>query len=96
VTIEAEDKTGECGNDSALELLKRIRPAVAKIEDKQVRSTVVDALLATFNDTTTEKIVKAAQDNAVKNSQVTDSEESRRNAQQAAYDSRNPHKVKED
>lgn len=96
VTIEAEDKTGECGNDSALELLKRIRPAVAKIEDKQVRSTVVDALLATFKDSTTEKIVKAAQDNAVKNSQAKDSEESRRVAQQAAYDSRNPHKAKED
>ena len=49
--------------DAAAELLRRVRPAVAYIQDRQQRARVVDALLATLSSGSgMETIVKAAQD----------------------------------
>ena len=99
VTVPAEEMEDGCmspaAKDAAVELLKKVRPAVAAIQDKQERARVVDALLSTVKGpNTVGTIMQAAQDSARKNS-----EEARRTNYQKmceesenAYASRNPHK----
>ena len=81
--------------DAAVELLKKVRPAVASIEDRATRARVTDALLsAVRGQDVMSDIAKAAMDSAQANAQRTkrttyeqicaDSE--------AAYAARNPHK----
>ena len=103
VTVPAEEMEDACmspaAKDAAVELLKKVRPAVAAIQDKQERARVVDALLSTIKGPNTVGIImQAAQDSARKNS-----EEARRTNYQKmcedaenAYASRNPHKMKKE
>lgn len=103
VTVPAEEMEDACmspaAKDAAVELLKKVRPAVAAIQDKQERARVVDALLSTIKGpNTVGTIMKAAQDSARKNS-----EEARRSNYEKmcadsenAYASRNPHKNKKE
>lgn len=102
VTVPAEEMEDACmsdaAKDAAVELLKKVRPAVAAIQDKQERARVVDALLSTIKGpNTVGSIMTAAQDSARKNS-----EEARRTNYEKlcmdsenAYAARNPHKNKE-
>ena len=103
VTVPAEEMEdascmSDAAKDAAVELLKKVRPAVAAIQDKQERARVVDALLSTIKGpNTVGSIMTAAQDSARKNS-----EEARRTNYQKmcmdsenAYAARNPHKNKE-
>ena len=103
VTVPAEEMEDACmtpaAKDAAVELLRKVRPAVAAIQDKQERARVVDALLSTIKGPNmVGDIMQAAQDSARKNS-----EEARRTNYQKmcedaenAYASRNPHKMKKE
>lgn len=103
VTVPAEEmedaRMSPAAKDAAVELLKKVRPAVAAIQDKQERARVVDALLSTIKGpNTVGTIMQAAQDSARKNS-----EEARRSNYEKmcadsenAYASRNPHKNKKE
>ena len=97
--IGAEDAT--CGGmpaatkDAAVELLRRVRPAVAAIEDKAARARVTDALLgAVKGDNAMTAIAQAAYDSAAAAAKST----SRSTFDQicaeseAAYAAMNPHK----
>lgn len=85
--------------DAAVELLRKVRPAVAAIQDKTERSRVVDALMSTIQgQDTISAIVQAAQDCAQRNADVSrrGSYEKICSDAEAAYAARNPHKKKED
>ena len=99
--IGAED--AKCGampaatKDAAVELLRRVRPAVAAIEDKAARARVTDALLgAVMGDNAMTAIAQAAYDSAAAAAKST----SRSTFDQicaeseAAYAAMNPHKTK--
>lgn len=99
--IGAED--AKCGamptatRDAAVELLRRVRPAVAAIEDKAARARVTDALLgAVKGDNAMTAIAQAAYDSAAAAAKST----SRSTFDQicaeseAAYAAMNPHKTK--
>lgn len=101
-TVPAEEMEDGCdpvARDAAVELLRKVRPAVAAIQDKQERARVVDALLATVKGPNlVGDIMQAAQDSARKNSEA-----SRRTSYEKAcmesensYAARNPHKKKEE
>lgn len=99
--IGAEDAkcTGMSGatRDAAVAILRKVRPVVAGIEDKAERARVTDALLNALGEqgnATVGAIAHAAQDSA-----AAAAEASKRTSfekmcadQQAAYNSRNPHK----
>lgn len=95
---EMEDETDPMVRDAAVQMLKKVRPAVAAIQDKTERARVVDALLNTVKGTDmVGSIMRATQDSARKNA-----EESRRTSyekmcaeSESAYAARNPHKNKE-
>ena len=96
VTIPAE-KMEDCrdtASDSAVELLKKVRPAVAAISDPKERARVVDSLISSFRDPSVMgKIATAAQDSAQANAQKTKSNyEQMCKDSEAAYAARNPHK----
>lgn len=103
VTVPAEEMEdaymSPAAKDAAVELLKKVRPAVAAIKDKTERARVVDALLSTVKGPNmVGDIMKAAQDSARANS-----ESSRRTNYEKmcmdsenAYAARNPHKNKEE
>ena len=85
--------------DAAAELLRRVRPAVAAIQDRAERARVVDALLSTVKGPDmVGEIMKAAQDSARKNSAAArrTSYETACADAEAAYAARNPHKKKEE
>lgn len=102
VTIPAE-RMEDCGaagpaRDAAVELLKKVRPAVAAIQDKGDKARVVDSLLQSIRDPRMmSDIAQAAVSSARKNAQDSQpmSYEKRCEESQAAYAARNPHK-KED
>lgn len=99
VTIPAE-KMEDCGaagpaRDAAVELLKKVRPAVAAIQDKNDKARVVDSLLQSIRDPRMmSDIAQAAVSSARKNAQDSRpmSYEKRCEESQAAYAARNPHK----
>lgn len=97
VTIPAEEMEDECKGaaqrDAAVALLKKVRPAVASIQDRNERARVTDALLSAFKTSDSiENIMNAA------NAAAKDAAESREtyedicNKQKSEYDARNPHK----
>ena len=101
VTIPAEEADCMTGpaRDAAVELLKKVRPAVAAIEDKADRAKVTDALLSAIQGRDVmEDIAKAALDSAQANAQKTQ----KTNYEQIcadserAYAARNPHIKTED
>ena len=99
ITIPVEnDCMDSAAKDAAVAVLRKVRPAVAAIEDKQTRAKVTDALLSAIQGKDAmPEIVKAAMDSAKANAEQTkkttydtmcaDSE--------ASYAARNPHKKKE-
>lgn len=102
VTVPAEEMEDGCtspaAKDAAVALLKKVRPAVAAIQDKQARSRVVDALLSTIKSpNTVGDIMQAAQDSAWKSSEASRRTNYQKMCEDAenAYAARNPHKKKE-
>lgn len=103
ITIPAEESDA-CAEgparDAAVALLKKVRPAVASIEDKIARARVTDALLSAIKGKNVmADIARAAQDSA----QLAASKSKKTTYEQAcaeaenAYAARNPHKMnKED
>lgn len=84
--------------DAAVELLRKVRPAVAAIEDKQTRAKVTDALLSAIQGKDVMgEIAKAALDSARANAEQTKktSYEKICADSSAAYAERNPHTKKE-
>ena len=82
-----------CGTKDAVEILRRVRLAVAAIKDKNDRARVTDAILSSIkgNDEQVTSILSATKDAAMKNAAKANTgkvvEE-----QQKVYDSLNPHK----
>lgn len=102
LTIPAEE-TDACqagpARDAAVELLKKVRPVVAAIEDKTTRAKVTDALLSAISGKDKMgDIAKAAMDSAQFNAKKTSKTTYEQMCADAesAYSARNPHKnVKE-
>lgn len=99
ITIPVEnDCMDAAAKDAAVAVLRKVRPAVAAIEDKHARAKVTDALLsAVRGKDVMGEIAKAAQDSAKANQAKTS-----KNAydtmcadSEASYAARNPHKKKE-
>ena len=100
VTIPAEemaDQLMEPGTrDAAVALLKKVRPAVAAIQNRAERARVVDALLSTIQGPDVMSgIVQAARDSAQKAADTArrTSYETACAEAQDAYAARNPHKA---
>ena len=99
LTIPVEnDCAAGPARDAAVELLRKVRPAVAAIEDKKARARVTDALLSAIStgDKMAE-ITRAAMDSAQANAQKTakTTYEQACEESQNAYAARNPHLKKE-
>lgn len=79
---------------ASVELLRRMRPAVAAIKDERERSAVVDALLSGLGGGAMEQLQTAAEQNAKKalDESRPKSFEDRCREAEAAYAARNPHK----
>lgn len=98
IPVENEDCAAGPARDAAVELLRKVRPAVAGIKDKSERARVTDALLSIVrgNDMT-QTIASAALDsakaNADKTRQTTYEQICADSA--SAYAERNPHTKKE-
>ena len=98
IPVENEDCAAGPARDAAVELLRKVRPAVAGIKDKSERARVTDALLSIVrgNDMT-QTIASAALDcakaNADKTRQTTYEQICTDSA--SAYAERNPHTKKE-
>lgn len=96
ITVPIEN---DCAaRDAAVELLKKVRPAVAGIEDKAVRAKVTDALLSAISGKDPmPEIVKAAMDSAQANAEQTKKTTYEQMCADAesAYAARNPHMKKE-
>lgn len=101
VTIPAEEMDGMSSptRDAAVVLLRKVRPAVAAIEDRKARAKVTDALLSAIKGpdlmgAITQAAMDSARANAQKNQKPTyeqmcaDSE--------SAYAARNPHMAKKE
>ena len=98
LVIQSED-TGDCAaRDAAVALLRKVRPAVAAIEDKTTRAKVTDALLSAIKgEDMLGAITKAAHDSAsaaAKKTSKTSYEQICADSE-SAYASRNPHNKKE-
>jgi hypothetical protein len=97
IPVENDCMTGPA-KDAAVELLRKVRPAVAAIEDKQTRAKVTDALLSAIKGKDVmQDIAKAALDSARANAEQTKktSYEKICADSSAAYAERNPHTKKE-
>ena len=99
LTIPVEnDCAAGPARDAAVELLRKVRPAVAAIEDRKARARVTDALLSAIStgDKMTE-ITRAAMDSAQANAQKTQKTTYEQICadSSAAYAARNPHNKKE-
>ena len=100
ITISEEDeKCATLSQDAAVQMIKRVRPAVAAIRDKAQRARVVDALLSCIGgDGSMGRIVQAAHDSAqAKNDKDRQTKyEKICEDSERAYAARNPHKQKEE
>ena len=101
VTIPADEMTDmdPAAKDAAVNLLKKVRPAVAAIKDEQERSRVVDALISTIKGPNVMgQVMQATEANARKAADAAKAStfEERCREAEAAYAARNPHKKKED
>ena len=100
ITIPVEETDCMTGpaKDAAVELLRKVRPAVAAIEDKQTRAKVTDALLSAIQGKDVmQDIAKAALDSARANASQTKKTnyEQMCAESEANYAAMNPHKRKE-
>lgn len=99
LTIPVEnDCAAGPARDAAVELLRKVRPAVAAIEDRKARARVTDALLSAIQGKDAmPDIVKAALDSARANAEQTKKTTYEQICadSSAAYAARNPHNKKE-
>ena len=97
ITIPVEnDCMDSAAKDAAVEILRKVRPAVAAIEDKHARAKVTDALLsAVRGKDVMGEIAKAAQDSAKAAQTSKKTYETMCAESEAAYAARNPHKKEE-
>lgn len=103
VTVPAEKmEDASCmspeAKDAAVNLLRKVRPAVAGIKDKQERARVVDALLSTVQGpNAVGAIMQAAQDSARANAEASRRTNFEKICKESedAYAARNPHTKKE-
>ncbi len=99
IPAEADCMTGPT-RDAAVELLKKVRPAVAAIKDPAEKARITDALLAPIKGPSMmDAITRAATDSARASAQMTQKTTYEQMCAEAekAYAARNPHKtVKED
>ena len=91
VTIPTEEMEDACRNMDAVEILRRVRPAVAAIKDKNDRARVTDALISSIRGNDVEAILSATKDAAMKNANSYNPQKAVEE-QQKLYNSRNPHK----
>lgn len=101
VTIPADEAADmdPAAKDAAVELLKKVRPAVAAIQNEQERARVVDALISTIQGPDVMgQVMQATAAHARKAADAARANtfEARCQASEAAYAARNPHKKKED
>ena len=95
-TEEMEDSKCTAGDAFTAELLKKIRPAVAAIENKEERARVVDAVLSTIRSGNMgADILAATQDSAKKASSQRKDMSTICAEQKEAYAKFNPHKNKQ-
>ena len=97
IPVENDCATGPA-RDAAVELLKKVRPAVAAIEDKQARAKVTDALLSAIKGPDMMgAIAQAAMDSAKANAQKAQKTNYEQicSESEANYAARNPHIKKE-
>lgn len=99
ITIPVEnDCMDAAAKDAAVAVLRKVRPAVAAIEDKHARAKVTDALLsAVRGKDVMGEIAKAAQDSAKAAAEKTNKNtyDTMCADSEASYAARNPHKKKE-
>lgn len=98
ITIPVEnDCMDSAAKDAAVAVLRKVRPAVAAIEDKHARAKVTDALLSAVRGKkdVMGEIAKAAQDSAKANQAKKPTYEQMCAESEANYAARNPHKKKE-
>lgn len=99
ITIPVEnDCMDSAAKDAAVAVLRKVRPAVAAIEDKHARAKVTDALLsAVRGKDVMGEIAKAAQDSAKAAAEKTNKNtyDTMCADSEASYAARNPHKKKE-
>lgn len=99
ITIPVEnDCMDSAAKDAAVAVLRKVRPAVAAIEDKNARAKVTDALLsAVRGKDVMGEIAKAAQDSAKAAAEKTNKNtyDTMCADSEASYAARNPHKKKE-
>lgn len=99
IPVENDACMDDATKDAAVAVLRKVRPAVAAIEDKHARAKVTDALLsAVRGKDMMGEIAKAAQDSAKAAAEKTSKNayETMCAESEAAYAARNPHKKKED
>lgn len=93
---ETEDKKDPALDAAALTILKKVRPAIAAIDNKAERARVTDALLSAINsDNRLTDIITATQDAAKRSMQSKKSYDEVCKEQKNTYDALNPHKNKE-
>lgn len=96
IPVENDACMDAAAKDAAVALLRKVRPAVASIEDKQTRAKVTDALLsAVRGKDVMGDIARAAQDSARANQARKPTYEQMCAESEAAYAAMNPHTRKE-
>lgn len=99
IPVENDACMDDAAKDAAVAVLRKVRPAVAAIEDKHARAKVTDALLsAVRGKDMMGEIARAAQDSAKAAAEKTSKNtyETMCAESEASYAARNPHKKKED
>lgn len=101
VTIPADemgkDACTPAARDAALEMLKKVRPAIAAMRDKTEQARVTDALIrAVQSSDSMGKILTAQRDSAMAHRRQAASFDQMCAERKAACDARNPHKKKEE
>lgn len=99
VTLPADETAdlSPAARDAAAALLRKVRPAVAAIQNEKERSQVVDALLSTLQGPDVMgQVMQAAAAHARRASDAAPTFEARCRESEAAYAARNPHKKKEE
>lgn len=93
LTIPSDDACQTSARDAAVEIIRRVRPAVAAISDRQQRARVTDALLSCLGGgNVMQDILQASQDSARKAQDAKPGYDAVCREQEAAYAARNPHK----
>lgn len=99
IPVENDACMDDAAKDAAVAVLRKVRPAVAAIEDKHARAKVTDALLsAVRGKDMMGEIARAAQDSAKAAAEKTSKNtyETMCAESEASYAARNPHKKKEE